>query len=96
MLTLKGSRHIRTSHHLKGCRALATRMGFSPAAREARRRAWEKERLAARQAYRLWLAEQWNCHFAWAAGPCRVLPPGARARLHPRFTWNMPRRSWPS
>lgn len=81
MLTLKGSGHIRTGRHLKTRQALAAFTGPPTAHLEMLRLGREYERLAVREAYRRRLAELWRLHFAFAAGPWRVLPPQARLRL---------------
>jgi len=92
MLLLKGVHHIRTGRNLKGCQDLARAPGRGRP-RAAPGLAREAARLAARQEYRLWLEEQWKLHFVRAAGPCRVLPPQARARLGPgNCRWNTPKK----
>ena len=79
MLTLKSIRHIHTSRNIKGFRSCQHAAGESPAHLDEHRLAREEERLAAREARRVWLAAQWDKHFDRAAGPLRVLPPSARA-----------------
>ena len=79
MLTLKSSRHICTSRNIKGFRSCQP-PAESPAHLDEHRLAREEERLAAREARRVWLAEQWDKHFDRAAGPLRVLPPSACSR----------------
>ena len=80
MLTLKSSRHIRTSRHIKGFRSCQHATGESLAHLDAQRIAREEARLAARAARRPWLEEEWDTHFDRAAGLLRVLPPSARSR----------------
>ena len=74
MLTVKTSRHVKS---FRSCRHAT---GRSLDHLDAQRIAREAERLAAREAWQLWLEEQWNHHFEGAAGPLRTLPPSARAR----------------
>jgi hypothetical protein len=81
MLTLRDSGHIATARQLKGRGAVTQATGFPRVHLEAQRLAWEKGRLAAREAYRRWRQRQWDLHFAWVAGPLRVLPAQARLRL---------------
>lgn len=80
MLTLKSSRHLRTTRNIKGFRSCQHASGESLAHLDAQRIAREETRLAARAARRLRLQEEWNKHFDGAAGPSRVLPPPARSR----------------
>lgn len=78
MLTLRNSRHIRTMRHAKSFRSCPNATGVSMAHLDRARIAREGERLAQREARRLWLAELWGEHFEHAAGPLRVLTPSAR------------------
>ena len=80
MLTLKSSRHIRTTRNIKGFRSCQHATGESLADLDAQRIAREEARLAARAARRLRLEEEWDKHFYGVAGPSRVLPPWARSR----------------
>jgi hypothetical protein len=82
MLTLRDSGHIATARQVKGRGAVPQATGFPRVPLEAQRLEGEKRRLAAREAYRRWRQRQWNLHFAWVAGPLRVLPPQARLRLN--------------
>jgi hypothetical protein len=80
MLILRGADTIRTSRNLKGYRSLAPATGFSQTDLEAGRLAREEERLAGRCGQWRRRRERWRRHFAWVAGPGRVLPPSARER----------------
>jgi hypothetical protein len=80
VLTVRNSAHIRTSRSIRGFRSWPQATGVSLAPGGAARLAREEERLAAREARRLWLKEQWTGHFEAVAGPARVVPPSARSR----------------
>jgi len=80
MLTLRSIKHVRTSRNIKSFRSCPHATGVSMSHLDRARLAREKERLAAREERRVWLAEQWREHFERAAGPSRVLPPSARSR----------------
>ena len=80
MLTLKTSAHIGTMRRIKIFRSFPNATGVSMAHLDRARIGQEKEKLAATEERRLWLAEQWRGHFERAAGPSRVLPPSARSR----------------
>lgn len=80
MLTQRGRAHIRSSRNIKGFRSCAHSTGGCAAHLDVARIAREGTRLAAREARRLWLIEQWQQHFNRVAGPSRALPPSARPR----------------
>ena len=80
MLTLRTMKHIRPSPNIKSFRSCGHATGERCVGHDGARIASEEERLAAREARRLWLDEQWSEHFQRAAGPSRVLPPSARSR----------------
>jgi len=78
MLTSKGMRTIRSSRNIKSFRSCRHTTGTVNGRFDAKRIAREEERLAEREARRVWLAEQWNGHFVAAAGSLCALPPLAR------------------
>ena len=80
MLTLKTSAHIRTMKHIKSFRSGPTATGVSMTHLDRGRILLEEERLASREARRLWLNQEWSEHFERVCGPLRVLPPSARSR----------------
>lgn len=79
MLTLRSIKHVRTSRNIKSFRSCPHATAVSMAHLDQARIAQEKEKLAARQARRLRLREEWREHLEHAAGPSRVLPPSARS-----------------
>ena len=78
MITFRTVRQARTSRNIKSFRSCQYATGVSMAHFDRARFAREKERLAGREARRMWLTEQWDRHFERVAGPRRVLPPSAR------------------
>ncbi len=95
MVTVKDSGQIRCSLNVKGFRSLASATGVSGVGQEACRLQRQAARLAGRREGRRRRQAEWQSHFLWAAGPCRVLPPQARLRLAARCAWDSPGRSWP-
>lgn len=79
MLTLKSSAHIRTIRHIKSFRACPNATGILMTHLERQRIAREEQRLASREARRLWLNQEWSEHAERLSGPLRVLPPAARS-----------------
>ena len=80
MLAARTSAHIRSNRNVRGFSSCPQATGVSLAPGEAVRLAREEHRLAAQEAPRLCLKEQWTRHFEAVAGPARVLPPSARSR----------------
>jgi hypothetical protein len=64
MLTMRSIKHVRSSRNIKGFRSCPHATGISLAYLDAARLAVEAERLAKRERRRLWLAQQWQEHFA--------------------------------
>ncbi len=95
MVTVKESGQVRRSLNLKGFRSLACCTGVSRICQDAGRLREEAARLAGRRERRSRRLAEWQSHFLWAAGPCRVLPPQARLRLAMRCSWSTPRKSYP-
>lgn len=62
MLTLKSSAHIRTIRHSKSFRSCPNATGILMTHLERQRIAREEQRLASREARRVWLERQWSEH----------------------------------